>query len=311
MNMRFLCFCIAISLSVVCCDLFNPHQEKVAITVGDRSITVGDFKRDLNRLISSLGMTDQEAAHVLNLLINKIVDEYLILEYGRTQGMAISDTELIMAIKDIKKDYPERRFEEMLLQNYMDFEDWKEEFRRQLLISRITTKAMEGITTISFEEIKSYFDDHKEAFRYPQMVRFRQIIARTREEAEKVVSRLNKGEELEGLSKEYSLTTESEKLGGTGWIVKGMLDESMENLLFSLPVGKISPVVKTPYGYHIFKVLERRSEGVKSLSEVIKEIRLKISDHKGELFYRKWLEELRVTFPVKINEEVMRRLEFA
>lgn len=305
-----LTICLSLCLSFSSCGLFDPSHDGVVITVGKRAITGDELKKDIRRISSRLGIADQEVTQILKPLINRIINDYLVIEYGKAHGITISENELAGAIREIKRDYPDALFEEMLLQSYIDLDDWREELRRQLLIRKIMTEVTESITPITFEEIKTYFNFHKDEFKQPQMVRFRQIVTKTREEAEKILERLNKGDNLKELAKEYSLTTETQKGGEDGWVDRGSLEESMENVLFSLPIGKISPIVKTPYGYHIFQVLAKRPGGLKRLPEVMKEIELKLSNQKNESYYKKWLKELKEQFPVKINQEALNRLEF-
>ncbi|MFH1351937.1 MAG: peptidyl-prolyl cis-trans isomerase [Pseudomonadota bacterium] len=306
---RFIFPLVALSFFFSSCGLFDHSNENVVITVGNRSFTIDELQKDIKRISSRLGINDQEAVQILNKLIDRVLDEYLIIEYGRAQGITLAKNELETTIKDIKKDYPEKLFEEILLRNYIDFEDWKEELRRQLLINKIVAKAAEGIPPATFEEIKNYFDSHRQEFKHPEMIKFRQVVTKTREEAEKILALLKKGKNFGELEKDYSLTLESKDSSEGGWFIKGMLEESMEDVLFSLPVGKTSPSVKTPYGYHIFEVLDKRPEGFKNLPEAMKEIERILSDQKNESFYKEWLKGLRGRFPVKVNQDVLKRLE--
>jgi len=88
------------------------------------------------------------------------------------------------------------------------------------------------------------------------------------------------------------------------------LEESIDKVVFSLPIGKISSVVKSPYGFHIFEVLSKRPEGFKSLPESMAQIEKRLILQKRDAFYRSWLKELRSLFPVLINEGLLRTLEF-
>ncbi len=85
----------------------------------------------------------------------------------------------------------------------------------------------------------------------------------------------------------------------------------MEDALFSMQSGKISPIIKTPFGYHIFEVMSRRSAGVKGLPEVIHEIESQLIRQKHEVFYKKWLEKLRSDFKVKVNQDMLNKLELS
>jgi peptidyl-prolyl cis-trans isomerase C len=85
----------------------------------------------------------------------------------------------------------------------------------------------------------------------------------------------------------------------------------MEKVLFSMSPGKMSPVIKTPYGYHIFEVLSIRPEGTKKLPEVLSEIESKFIDQKREAAFKKWLGELRTHFKVKVNKQLLNTLELS
>jgi len=257
-----------------------------------------------------MGITDRELKHILDQIVNNIIDYYLIMEYGRENGVTISDLEVESAVRDIKKEYSEKIFKEMLLYKYVDFEEWKEGLRQQLLIKKIIAKVSENTTPITFHEIKTYFNTHQEEFRHAEMVRFRQIVAKNKEQAKMITKSLKKGKDLGELARKYSITPEAENGGEVGWVVGGQLEESMEKVLFSLPIGRVSRIVKTPYGYHLFEVLAKRPAGYKSLPEAMKEIKAKLTHEKKESFYKKWLKELRDVFPVQVNQEALKTLEF-
>ena len=303
----YLLILMAIFLSA--CGVFDPPDKRVVITVGKRNVYEDELKRDIRRLTFEVGINDEDIKDLILPLVNRIIDHYLILEYGKAKGIQVSDNELETAVKEIKRDYPEKVFQEMLLKRYIDFNAWKEGLRQQLLIEKIIKKALENITTISFQDTKTYFDSHQNDFKHPQMIKLRQIVSSTRDEAEKILALLTQGEDMKGLARKYSKAPEAENGGELGWLAKGELEKSIEDVVFSLPIGTASSVVKTTYGFHIFEVLEKRSEGSKSLPESMAEIEQKLSLQKRDAFYRNWLKELRNLFPVLINEGLLRNLE--
>jgi peptidyl-prolyl cis-trans isomerase C len=304
-------FTLAISFGLSACNILDRSEENVVIVVGESNITTDELKRDIKFITSGMGVTDQEVNYVIDPLVSKLVDHYLILEYGRQNGITISEKELELAVDDIKKDYPEEAvFQRMLLQRYLDYEKWKEGLKQQLLVNKIMGKASENIAPVTFQEIKTYFDTHRNEFARPEMVKFSQIVTRTKDEAEGIWKRLKKGENLDDLAKKYSTTPEAENGGEVGWVSKGELHESIEKAIFKLPIGRISRVTKTPYGYHIFEVQSKRPKGFKGLSEAMNEIESKLFRQKQETFHERWLIQLRGLFPVQVNKELLATLEF-
>ena len=131
-----------------------------------------------------------------------------------------------------------------------------------------------------------------------------QIVTKTRDEAKQVLKKLTSGEDMGELAKEYSIAPEAETGGRLGWIRQGDLEERMDKIIFSLPLGKISTIVQTSYGCHIFKVLSERPEGYNTLPESIEIIESKLLLEKKDSFYREWLKELRTLFPVVVSEQI-------
>ena len=305
------CLAVAICLILSACDILDRSEERAMVIVGERIVNEAELKRDIIEMTSGMGLTDQSVKEILDSLIGRLVDYYLVLEYGRQNSITISEQELESAVKDTKKDYPEEKvFQEMLLHRYLNYDEWKEGLRRQLLVRKIIEKVYEGISPITPDEIKAYFDSHEIEFAQPPMVKFSQIVTHSEDEAKALRERLLKGEHLDELARQYSTAPEAEDGGEVGWISQDALDESIDRVIFSLPVGEISPVVKTPYGYHIFQVDAKRPEGPKSLQEARDEIETMLILQKQEVLYNNWIVRLRELFPVKINHELLKTLEF-
>jgi peptidyl-prolyl cis-trans isomerase C len=288
------------------CELFDRPVEKVVLTVGSRKITPEELKAQRKRMALEPDGTSKER---LDSFVERVVDHYLILEYGKEQGLSVSDEELESAVREIKKDYAEKDFQELLLKGYIDYGEWKEGLREQLLIKKITTRAFAASPPISIEEMKAYYDTHLEEFRRPAMVRFRQIVTRTKEEADNLQKRLVQGGSMAATVAESSKVPASAGSSEPGWFAKGDLDESIEKVVFSLPVGKVSGVVETPYGFHIFEVLGRKPEGVRSFHEAMREIEAKLRSERLDAFYSEWLQGLRKAIPVKIDRELLKEVE--
>jgi parvulin-like peptidyl-prolyl isomerase len=288
------------------CELFERPVEKAVLTVGNRKITPEELKAQRKRMAFETEGTSKER---LDSFVERVVDHYLILEYGKEQGLSVPDEELEGAVREIKKDYAEKDFQDFLLKGYIDYGEWKEGLREQLLIKKITGKAFAASPQISIEEIKVYYDTHLEEFRRPAMVRFRQIVTRTKEEADSLQKRLLQGGDMAATVAESSKVPATAGRSEPGWFAKGDLDESIEKVVFSLAVGKVSGVVETPYGFHIFEVLGRKPEGVRSLHEAMREIETKLLSERLEAFYSEWLLGLRKAIPVKIDQELLKELE--
>lgn len=302
-------FCLlCIFLFTAACGVTDQAEDDIGMVIGSSHITVDRVKRDLGYICAGMEMSARQRVQVKNQLLEQCINHYLVLEYAKEQKITITEEELQNVLKDIRKEYAEPAFEEALLRGYIDFEQWSDRLRGQLLVNKSIESVTARIPQPGYQEIKTYYEKNRNDFSSPKMIEFRQVVTRTREEAESLLLRLHNGEQMSEIAAKFSIAPEAEKGGNVGWTAEGQLNESMETALFSLPLNKLSPVVETPYGYHIFEVLSARPEGVKELSEVIDHIKavLLLKEHK--VFLKKWLLELRHHFEVKVDQDLISKL---
>ncbi len=296
-------------LSGAACDLLSPAGEQVAIRVGERKISVDRVRRDIERICTEMELSAEEIRPVLGPIVDRVVERYVILAYGAERGITVSEPELEALVQDIKSDYPsEEIFRSMLLQRYVDFDAWEKQLEEQLLLQKIIETAMNEIQPATFQEIQEEYERHREAFRHPAMVRFRQMVAQDRETAEGIVALAEREGSLASLVRQAGERFEKAVGMADRWVTEAELEASLAEAVFSLPVGLSDEPVKTPYGYHVVEVTGRRPPGLMRLPEVMEQIEERLLKEKQEAFYRSWIESLKTRFPVTVNRDVLNRL---
>jgi parvulin-like peptidyl-prolyl isomerase len=283
------------------CGAVDPRDTRPVVTVGKRSLTADQLKIELKRLMPDVETVPEDKKRLTAVLVERLVDHCRILEYGRERGISVSEEEVEAAVSEIRRDYGQD-FEEILLKRAIDLEEWKEGLREQILMRKIIEKALETVPAPTAEEIRAYYEAHAQEFKRPPSVKARQVILPTKKEAQELAAKLAKGGKTEELAAGG---------GEMGWVEQGELDERIDKVLFSLPIGRFSPVVETPYGFHIFQVTSKRVEGAPSLPEVAPEIERKLFSQKEEAFFSEWLKRLEEQFPMTINQELLEKLEWA
>jgi peptidyl-prolyl cis-trans isomerase D len=100
-------------------------------------------------------------------------------------------------------------------------------------------------------------------------------VEETKKKATDVLAQAKKGAKFDELAKKYSEDGGSKDKGGDlGWIVQGQTVAEFEKTAFSLNPGQISDLVKTQYGFHIIKVVEKETAHTKPFEEVKDSLRL-------------------------------------
>jgi peptidyl-prolyl cis-trans isomerase D len=133
---------------------------------------------------------------------------------------------------------------------------------------------------ISDDELKAQYQQNIQQYQVPNRVHVQHILLMTvgktdaeveeiRQKAEDILKQAKKGAKFEDLAKKYSEDPGTKDKGGDlGWLTQGQTVPEFEKTAFGLEKGKISDLVKTQYGFHIIKVLDKETAHTKPFDEV-------------------------------------------
>ncbi len=210
------------------------------------------------------------------------------------------------AIEETRKDYPAGTFESMLRERGTNLREWSSELKKDLLIEKVVQQAVYAKLNVSETEISEYYQQNARQFDRPDQVRARQIVVSTEEEGQKVLGLLRQGEPFADIAKKYSMSPDAEQGGDLGFFAKGEMPPEFEKAVFNLAVGRLSDLVKSEYGYHVFLVEEKRKAAHLTLDEVRLDIReVLLSEKKGEA-YQKWLRNLRSQANIEMDWSLLK-----
>jgi foldase protein PrsA len=297
--------CLSFLLIWPNCSPKGGSSQSVAVKVGDRVVTLGDLERIVTITSLENGISKKVVWSSIDSLADRIVDDFLVLEYGKEKGITLPDIELERAIQDIVKDYPGDSFKETLLTRCIDYAEWKQRLREQLLIEKITNDQASSLPLISHHAIKAYYEENSEEFQHPPRVKVIHFVTKEKEEAEALHARIKEEGDMTRLLKERAGDLALGEDRGAQWHTSDMLPPEVSEAAFSMEIDAISDIIETQYGFHIIKALKREPAGRKGLLEVIPEIENILLREAIERHYRVWLEELRKRYPVKINHALL------
>ena len=107
-----------------------------------------------------------------------------------------------------------------------------------------------------------------------------------------IKERIENGTKFEDMAKQYSEDPSANNGGDLGWINPGDTVPDFEKTMKQLNINQISDPIKTPFGWHLIQVIERRSQDMSKESARI-QARQQIKMRKSEEAYQDWLQELR------------------
>lgn len=225
---------IAVVLMLVLGGFVLTGCARTAATVNGEKISYAELDKELETLYGKV---------VLEALVMK----KLIAQDAKKNKVVVSDEEVNKKLDELKSN---PYFEQMLKMQNTTLASLKNEIRLQISLKKLLVK---GVTD---SQLKAFFEENKDRL---QKIKASHILVKTPEEAKKCEEMLAKGSDFAALAKEVSTDPGSKEKGGAlGYFSKADVDPTFFKAAFETPAGKISAAVKTPYGYHIIKVEDKK-----------------------------------------------------
>jgi peptidyl-prolyl cis-trans isomerase C len=274
---------------------------KIVATVNGDPITLAEFQERFAR--AGLKPEREAEFEVKEDYLNRLIERKMMLREAQRKRIKIGLPEINQRIEALRgangKDV-----KETLSGLGIDFEKWKADVWEDMMIERLLAREVNKRVSVSQTEVRHYYQSNPAEFEKPEQVRARQVVVTTEAEARKVVERLRAGGDFASLAREKSTAPEAEKGGDLGYFGVGDMPAEF-NVVFGLQKGEYSGIVKSPYGYHVFKLEDRRKAGRISLDEAYREINEKLVREKQDQRYKAWLKELRSRTKFEVNYKAL------
>jgi foldase protein PrsA len=272
-----------IAVGITACS----QQKEIVAKVNDVEIT----KEDLyNQLVSQYGTETLEA-----LISEKIMEAEV-----EKNSVEIPKDKIDEEIAEMTEYYGgEEEFNNALTYYNLTMDDMKDNIATNLKLEKL----LEPYIEISEEDMKAYFEQNKDALSQKEEVKASHILVDTEEEANEIKAKLDKGEDFAELAKEHSKDGSSVKGGDLGYFGRGAMVKEFEDTAFSLGIDEISEPVKSEFGYHIIKVVDKKEAKEATYEEAKDKIKDALFNQQLNAAYGKWYQE-------KIDEyDITRSLE--
>jgi peptidyl-prolyl cis-trans isomerase D len=161
------------------------------------------------------------------------------------------------------------------------FEGHKEEFRipekRKIRYLLLDVEAMRAKTVVPPADIEREYNDRITEYSTPEQVRASHILLKTegkdeaavRAEAEKILEKAKAGADFAALAKQHSQDEGSAPGGGDlDYFGRGRMVPEFDAVVFTMQPGQISELVKTSFGFHIIKLVDKKPGTTRPLEEV-------------------------------------------
>lgn len=253
----------------------------VIATYGGKRFTTEDFRREVERLPprsrAQLTTPERRRQFVDNYVLNE-----LLAEQGRAKGYD-RDPDIVRQIDDL---------------------------RQRLVVQRVMRDYQET-PVLGDDEIKAYYEQNQRLFSGAQ-IHAAHILVKDESLAKRLRAELDAApEKFEELAKANSVDTATAARGGDlGFFGQGRMVAEFERAAFALEKpGDLSPVVQTPFGFHIIELIERKDGPAKPFEEVKERIRVALTNQRRQELVTQRFDKVKADAKIQIDEDALAKAE--
>jgi parvulin-like peptidyl-prolyl isomerase len=179
-------------------------------------------------------------------------------------------------------------------------DDFRLQVEAQLRLERFTARLTAKLVPPRNKEISEYYRKHRDDFFTPELLHAAHIVKNVDDQASDAAAL----ERMRGIRTELEQGADFAELadrlsdcpgrgGDLGYFARGQMVSEFDAVVFALQPGQVSDVFRTPFGYHIAKVIDRKPEGIRPLADVSADIANLLFEQKKQRRIEQCIDSLR------------------
>lgn len=215
----------------------------------------------------------EKTQEALRKLLDRLVEEKLIDQEAKKLGLKLTGKEIDAAVEEVKRrngGMSQEALEKALAAEGLNLEGFRKQIEKQILRMKVIGLLMKAETKPGEKELREFYRKNVDRYRGQETYRPAHIlfvipkgatpeeVQEIRKKCQKVLDRVRRGEDFGELAILYSEDASAKDRGDLGFFKKGELLTAFEREALRLNVGETSGIVRTEFGFHIIKLLDRR-----------------------------------------------------
>jgi peptidyl-prolyl cis-trans isomerase SurA len=289
--------------------------EEIIARVNNQIVTRSEYLRSKDQLKQEAEQQDpghatQVVAEREKDVLRDLIDQQLLIEKGKDLGIT-ADTELIKKLDEMRKQMNLESMDDLekaAQGQGVSFEDFKQNMRNQIITQQVIGKEVGQKLSITKDEEKKFYEDHKSELEQPEQIRLSEILVSTdkkgdgdeaqrvaaaQTKAQDLLDQIHKGASFDDIAKKNSDGPTASQGGDLGLFKRGTLAKELEDKTFAMKPNDVSDVIRTKQGFVILRVSEHQLAGVPAFSDVEPRVQDAMYMQKLQPALRAYLQKLR------------------
>ena len=294
--------------------------DRIAAIVNQEVITLSEVEKWSGPLQKEIEAKDrlekrEKVNEVCRKVLEKLVEEKLIEQEAKKTGIKVSRKEVESTLEEIKRQNgsSQEELEIALAKEGLTLEAFKQQIEKRLLRNRLVSWSVKVEPKAGEKELIDFYQKHVDHYQIrltyrPSHILFAvpqeatsEEIGEIRRKCQQVVEKIKKGEDFGEMAILYSQDASSKDRGDLGYFKKGELLPAFEKEAIRLKVGEVSGIVRTQFGFHIIKLLDRKGGGPAPFEEVKEKVQADYYEKEMEKAFNEFLSKLKAKSVIEMK----------
>jgi peptidyl-prolyl cis-trans isomerase SurA len=295
--------------------------DRIVATVNDDIVLLYDLNQTIKPYVDRIKASNYPHEKERQILfkiredaVDMLIEQKLTDQEIKRYKISVSQNEINNAIEMMKKTsfITDEELREELSRRELTLEEYREQIKEEILREKLISREVKSKIVIIPEDIKAYYENHKDIYSGKKKYHLRNIIMKVPEASvetekltiknkmESILSELKKGEPFDKLARFYSDSPIASEGGDLGLFEIKDLSPQLQEAVKVLKEGEYTPVLDTEQGYQILYVQEIQKTPGKTLEESTSEISQKLYKDTVNRRFASWIKDLKSRSHIKI-----------
>jgi parvulin-like peptidyl-prolyl isomerase len=301
-------------------SLSEAVVDRVVAVVNQEIITLSEVEKWINPLKQEIVAEDrlerrERIEGLRRQVLDKLIEEKLIDQEVKKSGIKISSKEIEATLEEVRRRnaVTQEDLEKALAVEGLTLETYKKQIEKGLQRQKLINWSVKVEAKPGEKELREFYQKNVGRYRTNETYRPSHIllvipkgatpeeIREIRKKGQKVLEKIKGGEDFGEMALLYSQDASGKNRGDLGYFKKGELFPAFEREALRLKVGEVSGLVRTDFGFHIIKLLDRKGVEPLPYEEVSEKVKADYYDGEMEKAFRQYLSTLKEKSVIEIK----------
>ncbi|MDZ4677278.1 MAG: peptidyl-prolyl cis-trans isomerase [Oligoflexia bacterium] len=298
-----------------CTKKAPPAAKSPVLIVNGEALIATDFAKSLARQLKKFDALAAKDPAIIRKAKEAVIREFivstLLRQYATSKDLVVTQQDIDIEIDRVRKTYPDDfTFKTALATEGLSIDEWRERITKSLLEKKVF-KVIDNSTGTQQKDLEAdaqkFYEEHKSEFIRPAQVHLQQIVVTKEDDAQRLMKKIREGTPMSDLAKRFSISPDGAEGGDIGYVSKGTTPAF--DTAFNMRKGQLSGVIKSNYGFHVIKVLDKRDQTRQSFDQVKKRLMMRLAMERQQEGFQKWLETEIKKAKVERNDSLLETMK--